>query len=46
MLKKLVTNEGAKVERLVAEDAKVERLVAVDAKVEMTSSNWCESRED
>ena len=40
MLKKLVTNERANVERQVAkEDAKVERLVAVDAKVERTSSN-------
>jgi len=40
MLKKLVTNEGANVERQVAkEGAKVERLVAVDAKVERTSSN-------
>ena len=40
MLKKLVTNEGANVERQVAkEDAKVERLVAVDVKVERTSIN-------
>ena len=40
MLKKLVSNEGANVERQVAkEGAKVERLVAVDAKVERTSSN-------
>ena len=40
MLKKLVTNEGANVERQVAkEGAKVERLVAVDAKVGRTSSS-------